>query len=145
MKVGGFIKKAVGLDNIPFTMMEFYGSTKTVFKTFDLVVNDLRRDHIRLAIITCEKIDDLKDYPAEFVKEKTNDENLLNKDEKGDVRLNSNSSGQQTSIYPADLNFVYEGDLNHSLFADLKKYTASIKISGVMLGVLNYFSQKYLG
>ena len=145
MKVGGFIKKAVGLDNIPFTMMEFYGSTKTVFKTFDLIDKDLRRDHIRLAIITCEKIDDLKDYPAEFVKEKTNDENLLNKDEKGDVRLNSNSSGQQTSIYPADLNFVYEGDLNHSLFADLKKYTASIKISGVMLGVLNYFSQKYLG
>ena len=144
MKVGGFIKKAVGLDNIPFTMMEFYGRTKTVFKTFDLIDKDLRRDHIRLAIITCEKIDDLKDYPAEFVKEKTN-ENLLNKDEKCRFRLNSNSSGQQTSISTADLNFVYEGDLGHSLFADLKKHTASIEISGVMKGVLNYFSQKYLG
>ena len=142
MKAGGFIRKQLGPDNLPLTIMEFYGRSKTVLKIFDLIQNDLRLSKISLSILVCEKIDISKGYPAEFVKEKTN-EFLLNKDYKG--AISSCSSGFQTSTFSADLNFVYEGDLDHSFFSQFKKLITSIDKTKLMLDGVNYYSKKFLG
>ena len=118
----------MGPENTLLTILEIYGRSKTVLKAYGDIAHGLASTKISSFIVVCEQIDISKEK-AFFIKEKTK----------------KNESGTGNTATSADLNYVYEGKLNHSCFAFFKTSIRAIDKRKFALDVANYYSKKYYG